>query len=766
MTEPTAQTAAPFLSWWQAGYEGADHVNHIGQGLSMNQATGHLQRVREDYALLRQFNIRTVRESIGWRLVEQDGRFDFSSLEQRARVAQEMGLQICWTFCHYGWPPDIDLFSPQFVERFTRFCRAACVYLAPFSQGEPVYSLINEISFFSWALSAHMFSFAGMHRPNAGPDGKRQLVRASIAGCDAIREIQPHARFLQCDPLIHVIAPAERPDWAGSALAWRNSQFEAWDMLCGHCEPELGGHPRYLDLLGLNYYHSNQWESGSNLRLWWHLDDPRRMPLHSLLLEMEQRYGRPLMLAETSHVGSGRGVWIREMAQEAALARQKGGDLRGICIYPIIDRPDWEDPDFWHRSGLWDVDTGGPDPLRRVLSEPYAMGLRQAQRLTDALCASNAPLEREGGGMTSIVVFSHLRWDFVYQRPQQLLSRLAQFYRVLFVEEPVWQEGEGRLVLSTPAPNVTVCQPHTPVRAAGFHDDQLAVLQSLLAQLTPREDCIAWFYTPMALPLLQQLQTRLVVYDCMDELAAFKGAPKQLLQRETALLARADLVFAGGPSLYEARRARHPNVHCFPNSVDVVHFEQALDRNNAHPAHLDIGRPRLGYYGVIDERIDPQLIAALADTHPEWQIVLVGPVLKLDPASLPQRQNVHYLGQHSYKALPHFLAGWDVCLLPFALDQTTRFSSPAKLLEYMAAQLPIVSTPITDVAIPYGDIVSIAADADAFVRACEAALAATPERRHAAEAKMRAVVSATSWDATAERMRALLESTPGHLEKP
>ncbi len=763
MIEPAdAASAAPFLSYWQAGYEGADHITHAGRALDMNASTGHLARVREDYELLRQFDIRTVRESVGWRLVERNGRFDFSPLEERARVARDMGLQICWTFCHYGWPPDVDLFAPQFVARFARFCTAVCEYLAPFSEPAPIYSPINEISFTSWGLSVHMFKGLNMDRPDPGQEGKRQMVRASIAGCDAIRAVNPRARILQCDPLIHVIAPPERPDWAASAAQWRESQFEALDMLCGLSEPELGGAERYLDLIGLNYYHSNQWESGSNLRLWWHLGEPRRMPLHELLLEVQRRYRRPLLLAETSHVGSGRGAWIRETAQQAALAHQHGGDLRGICIYPVIDRPDWEDEHFWHHSGLWDVSLNGAPPLQRVLSAPYAMGLHQAQRLTRQLCTTYAPPGREGAGMRTIIVFSHLRWNFVYQRPQQLLSRLAQFYHVLFVEEPTLHEGAPHLTLSTPAPNVTLCQPQTPVPAPGFHDDQLAVLQSLLSEVTPEPDPIVWFYTPMALPLLAQLHPHLVVYDCMDELAAFKNPPKQLLQREAALLARADLVFAGGPSLFEAKRARHPNTHCFASSVDVVHFEQALDRNNNHPAHLNIGTPRLGYYGVIDERFDPGLVAALADAHSHWQIVLVGPVLKIDPASLPQRQNIHYLGQQPYQALPHFLAGWDVCLMPFALNEATRFISPTKVLEYMAAQLPIVSTAIADVVKPYGDLVAIADDAAGFVRACEEALASTPEQRAARAARMAAVVAATSWDATVEQMRALLESTrPG-----
>ena len=363
--------------------------------------------------------------------------------------------------------------------------------------------------------------------------------------------------------------------------------------------------------------------------------------------------------------------------------------------------------------------------------------------------------------MPTIVVFCHLRWDFVYQRPQQLLSRLARHYRILFVEEPVQDDGESFMELSEPAPGVTVCRPHTASQASGFHDDQIPLLQPLLARLVPAgERPIVWFYTPMALPLLQELQPSLVVYDCMDELAAFKNPPKQLLQRETALLNLADLVFAGGPSLYEAKRERHANAHCFPSSVDVGHFGRALDRTSGDRLQAAIPHPRLGFYGVIDERFDSALMAHLADAHPAWQLVLVGPVTKIDAATLPQRPNIHYLGQQDYASLPAFLAGWDVCLLPFALNEATRFISPTKVLEYMAAELPIVSTAIADVDKPYGHVLTIGRDADAFVRACEAALAMDAGARAAMAECMRGIVAGTSWDATADAMRALIASAP------
>ncbi|WP_198115540.1 glycosyltransferase family 1 protein [Massilia rhizosphaerae] len=362
--------------------------------------------------------------------------------------------------------------------------------------------------------------------------------------------------------------------------------------------------------------------------------------------------------------------------------------------------------------------------------------------------------------MPTLIVFCHLRWDFVFQRPQHLMTRLAEHYRILFVEEPVYDAGQAHLKKTAVAPNITVCQPHTGIQAAGFHDDQIPTLQTLLADLVPEgERPVVWFYTPMALPLLQGFDPALVIYDCMDELAAFKNAPKQLLQRENALLNIADLCFTGGPSLYQSKRERHANAHCFSSSVDARHFQQALDRGYSHPEQEHLARPRLGFYGVIDERFDTELVRQVAAARPEWQIVLVGPVVKIDPANLPRAHNIHYMGQRTYEQLPQFLAGWDVCLLPFALNESTRFISPTKVLEYMAAELPSVSTPITDVKVPYGDVVAIADTPDKFIAACERMLAMTPAQQAALTERMRAIVANTSWHKTAAKMHELIQTT-------
>ena len=370
--------------------------------------------------------------------------------------------------------------------------------------------------------------------------------------------------------------------------------------------------------------------------------------------------------------------------------------------------------------------------------------------------------------MQTLIVFSHLRWDFVYQRPQHLLSRLARDFRVLFFEEPVRGNLTPFLERLSPCRNVEVLRPHTTVEAAGFHDTQLPELQPLLAEYLRDfgiDDYIAWFYTPMALPLLSELSPRAVIYDCMDELSAFRNAPRQMLQRESALFKRADLVLTGGPSLYEAKRNLHENVHCFPSAVDVHHYSPRSKRD-ADPVAgkllADIPYPRLGFFGVIDERFDLELLRALAKADPRWQIVLAGPVAKIDKEALPQGANIHWLGQQPYERLPHLVAGWDVCLLPFALNAATRFISPTKTLEYMAAEKPVVSTAVHDVAQLYGDAVAVVESHDDFIEACRDALTEDAEQRALRNSRMRCHVERTTWDAAARAIRQQIEALMKH----
>lgn len=352
-----------------------------------------------------------------------------------------------------------------------------------------------------------------------------------------------------------------------------------------------------------------------------------------------------------------------------------------------------------------------------------------------------------------LICFSHLRWDFVFQRPQHLMSRFARTMPVFFWEEPVdSEEGEPGLELRERAPGITVVTPRLPPHLAGEERKLMlcAMLDTLLAKHPGK--LIRWYYTPMMLPFSAHLQAACTVYDCMDELANFRFAPPELIPLERELFASADLVFTGGYSLYEAKRAQHPAVHPFPSSVDVAHFASAREGSDA-PETSHIPHPRLGFYGVIDERMDLELIAAIADERPDWSLIMVGPVVKIDPADLPQRPNIHYPGPKAYEDLPACVAGWDIALMPFAINEATRFISPTKTPEYLAAGLPVVSTPIADVIRHYGDIegVLIADGAASFIAACERAL----ELRRAGDGwreEADALLSAQSWDQVAARM--------------
>ncbi len=361
-----------------------------------------------------------------------------------------------------------------------------------------------------------------------------------------------------------------------------------------------------------------------------------------------------------------------------------------------------------------------------------------------------------------IIVFSHLRWKFVYQRPQHIFTRLKRGRRVIFIEEPDPAPAETPHVrIAEIEENLLVC---TPVLSTGGPESVLKrLLHEMFESLQPRNYAV-WFYTPMAIPLAPGLKPQVIIYDCMDELSAFKDAPPELLEREPELLRKADLVFTGGPSLFRAKRHLHPHVHCFPSSVDRAHFAKAIQPGE-HPLQAGIPHPRLGYFGVIDERMDLDLLRAMALKHPEWHIVMVGPVAKIDPKDLPQAANIHYLGAQPYEALPAILSSWDLCLMPFALNEATRFISPTKVLEYMAAQKMIVSTAITDVAEPYADIVSIARNREEFITACEHLLSIDAEAKEARRAKMNEVLSRTSWDETTSEMERLMESA-AHKRRP
>lgn len=360
----------------------------------------------------------------------------------------------------------------------------------------------------------------------------------------------------------------------------------------------------------------------------------------------------------------------------------------------------------------------------------------------------------------ALLCFSHLRWQFVFQRPQHLMSRFAKERRTIF-----WEEPEAAVAGSEPALGVRTCAETgvvvvTPSLPEGMsEEEQESSLKTLLDQFLANEEgpFVRWYYTPMMLPFSRHVDAACTVYDCMDELANFRFAPPRLLPLEQELLDSADLVFTGGFSLYEVKKDRHPNVHPFPSSVDRAHFAQARAELEAPVDQKLTPAPRFGFYGVVDERMDLDLLAAVADAHPEWSLVMVGPVVKIDPADLPVRPNIFYLGNKKYEELPAYLGGWDVALMPFAINDSTRFISPTKTPEYLAGGRPVVSTPIIDVIRHYGDLdgVFIADGPDEFVRACEQALALS---RNGEEwlSQVDLKLANLSWDITFARMSGLV----------
>ncbi|MDV6375478.1 glycosyltransferase family 1 protein [Deinococcus arenicola] len=358
----------------------------------------------------------------------------------------------------------------------------------------------------------------------------------------------------------------------------------------------------------------------------------------------------------------------------------------------------------------------------------------------------------------------------MFQRPQHLMTRAARERVVYYVEEPLFGEHADHLERRRDHSGVMVCTPHIESghSAAESQARTARLLEGLLAS-EGIADYDLWVYTPMELPITAGLKPRVTIYDCMDELANFKGAPPELRQREAQLFDRAGVVFTGGQRLYEAKSERHPNVHSFPSSVEVQHFAQARGGLGDPADQAALPHPRLGFYGVIDERFDVALIAEVARRRPQWQVVLIGPVVKIDPADLPQAPNIHYLGMKGYGELPAYLAHWDVALLPFARNASTEFISPTKTPEYLAAGVPVVSTGIRDVIRPYGDMhmARIADGADAFESACEAVLAeAGTAAAQDRQARADAYLSDLSWDHTWEGMAQLIEAAAPAKARP
>jgi beta-glucosidase/6-phospho-beta-glucosidase/beta-galactosidase len=376
----------PFSSFWMAGYECTDKLNAFGNRVDFLNETGHLQMIDHDYQLLAPFNIRTVREGIRWSQVEKRPyQYDWSTVLYMLERGKAAGIQQVWDICHFGFPDDLTPLHPMFARRFAALCKAFVKMYRDFDPYETlIVTPINEVSFLSWLGGDRCGT--SPYCVNYGWQVKYALMRAYIEGTAALKEADPSIKILTTEPLINAVAALNaQPERNEEARIFHNHQYQSVDILCGNLCPELGGQPHYLDIVGVNYYYQNQWEIDVWQPMYWKNEpaDPRFVPLRNLLIEVYERFQKPIALAETSHPKEDRPDWINMIAEETGAVIEQGVPFYGICLYPIIDRPDWDHLTPWHNAGLWDAEMRVNEPPARVLYEPYAEALLQCQDLIE-----------------------------------------------------------------------------------------------------------------------------------------------------------------------------------------------------------------------------------------------------------------------------------------------------------------------------------------------------------------------------------------------
>jgi hypothetical protein len=684
----------PWPGFWLGGFEGADHVNAAGQPLDLVRASGHLSRLDEDHRRARRAGLGAVRESIGWRLCEQaDGTIDLSRALHVARSAQRHDLRVLWTLMHYGLPPSLNLHDDALIPRLARFAGAVARALRRQLGPGQVYTPVNEIGYLAWAASQSGL----LAPPNGLPPGhegnslvcgyavKRRLVRAALAAIDAILQEDPQARFLHCEPVVHVVPPPGRPDLAPEAEVVRSWQWQAWDLLAGRADPGLGGRPEALDIVGLNHYHSGQWELLTERRLHWHRRDPRRRPFGALVEEAHRRYGRPLVVAETGHVGIGRAEWLHDVASQAQSARARGVPLAGMGLYPLVDRPDWNTPGDWHRCGLWHVDT--------------ATGTRTPEpAVHDALRRWQAELSRPARRRGTLVALLSRRWDALPQIEQPALRELARHWHVVAVEPAVHDEPVPRIDARSLGPGLQVLVPHVPAGVRRLRD-AAALLAPLLATHLTAPGPLGVHAWPVG--------------DAARRLA---------------------------PALAAGIGAR-PAVLPLPRGViDLCAHRTAHGQRGTGWAAGEIARlsgatagPRVGCLDVGDgARFDLDALAALADTLPALQFVLAGPAFADAPVLRLRRPNVRVLDTPPPALLPALLASWQAVLRPLL-----RPGQGAGLLLGLASGRPVVASGAAEAReLAVATIAPAQGGTPALAAALRVALGETPaaarcRRRHA-----------------------------------
>ncbi|HVF10856.1 MAG TPA: family 1 glycosylhydrolase [Abditibacteriaceae bacterium] len=800
------------------GFEGSS-IPHLG--IDQYEWTQHDRWWRDDFKLVADdLTCRWVRYPLAWHRIEPSpGKFDWRWLDERVELAQQLSLNLMVGLTHFGtptWLPHAfgDVEFPAALERFAR------------AFGQRYAGVIHSVCPLNEPQNTALYGGEyGLWPPHGRGLANYMAVLSRVAqgmnrAITALRETMPGVEIVSCDPLEYAFTDDDADETTSPHLTEslradvarrmqrrhlaldlvtgrldENHELRPWLQHHGFSRFDLDWfvrHPVEVDVIGLDYYPHTETEICTSPEGHYR----KRIPeypagLYRAARNYWLRYQRPLMIAETSVTGSEeeRGLWLEYTLFEVRRLREAGIPVVGYTWWPVMDHLDWDGAllhqvGHIHPVGIYRLERQRGGRLQRVattLRDAYRDLIRRGDEAAGALTTvdsresfdhiyeerheSKKMMHTLDNLSYPIIVHSHLGWDWVWQRPQQFLSRLSHNHRILFVELHATDEVETPCNIIRPVPqypHIIVLKMQIP--ASRFSDGawvdraRFDLLQEALQGPLARkfESPVQWFYDPMAVTAFGgKMKEIATVYDCMDELSQFKGAPPELVQRERTLLARADVVFAGGRKIHESKSRYHSNCHFYGCGVDVEHFSKARLAETVVPGDLDfIDRPILGYFGVVDERLDYELIAKLADANPDWSIAMVGPVTKVDPNALPRRANLYWLGGREYSQLPAYAKGFDVCLMPFALNEATEYINPTKSLEYMAAARPIVSSAIADVKSNFSSVVKIAASHEAFIELCRVAI--TRPDQVAIERGLH-MASNNTWEAIVARLESHIE---------
>ncbi len=791
---------------WAVGIEGSciPHLN-----IDEYRWTQHDLNWREDFRLAaKDLGCRWMRYSLCWHLIETSpGVFDWSWADERITYARELGLNLIIDLVHFGTPTWLpaafaDVEFPQAIERFSR------------EFGKRYSGVIRSVCPINEPLITALYSGdVGLWPPyGRGLTSYVQVVSRIAQGLcrsiRALRETMCSVEIVLCDALefsfleneCHEKAPSDLVQKLQQDVLLRNGRRHLLiDLITGSVDQEhrlrpwleRNGFPATdlqwlmrnaveFDVLGLDYYAHSEVElyaTGDQHRQ----RVPRKLNgLYQTLQEYWQRHRVPIMITETNCYGTeqDRSSWLDFTLSDIRKLRSEGVPVIGYTWWPLIDHLDWDGAlrhhvGKIHRVGIYELqrETNGdltrhPTPLTELYRNLIQRGDEPAGELAPEKIEQKQIHHKRNPMPPAkleypIIVHCHLRWDGVWQRPQQFLSRLSSKHRVLFAEGPtlVDEEITPRYELKEVPeyPNVTVMQTYFP--RSNFQDGawvdsernrllKEAVNGPLKGQFNHP---VQWFYDPMAVTaFLGTVNESAVVYDCMDQLSQFKFAPPEILRRELELLGKADVVFCGGRKLWESKSRHNRNCHFYGCGVEVDHFAKARSAETTIPNDVDfVHRPILGYFGVVDERMDYELVQKLAAANPEWSVVIIGPVCKVDPNTLPCLPNLYWVGRREYAQLPNYTKAFDVCLMPFAMNEATEYINPTKALEYMATGRQIVSTAVPDVVSNFSEVVRVANNHEEFIEFCKDAVAS--KNSNLIEKGLR-MADANTWDCIVSKL--------------